>query len=161
MIDVIQYIFQGLVNREIDSNIDIKALKKILPKAGFDYDEIYCALDWVEHTVENTDYREPALTASKAIRVYSEYEKAKFSEDARGVLLYMEQNNFITPALRELIIDRALVLPLNYIGKEEIRWVLLFAMLNVDIKHQLIKLIETKLINFPFSDRSYGQTFEA
>ncbi len=50
--------------------------------------------------------------------------------DCRGFILYLEQMGVLTPASRELAIDRAMALEDEYFDVEQMKWVVLMVLFN-------------------------------
>lgn len=147
MVEVIEFLFEGLVSRQIDLNlkINIEQIARELPNIGFEIDEIDSALSWLNETIFHSHPLDENLNSSHATRIYDSFELQKLDEKARGLLYFLEQNKMITPSVREFIIERALALHTNYIGKEEIRWVLLFVMMNSQARDDIIGWLEKNI----------------
>jgi len=145
MVEVIAFLFEGFINRQIDMQISLEQIARELPEAGFSNDEIDFAMIWLDDTLNHEHLDVKALNSCDGFRIYNEFEEKKLDEEARGLLYFLEQNKMITPAVRELIIDRALALHINYVGKEEMRWVLLFVMMNSNARNDILIWIEKSI----------------
>jgi Smg protein len=50
--------------------------------------------------------------------------------DARGLLLFLEQNGILDPVSRELVIDRLLAIDHALVTLDEVKWVVLLVLMN-------------------------------
>lgn len=145
MVEVIAFLFEGFMNKQIDMKTNIEQIARELPDLGFNNDEIEFAMEWLDGTLNHRQLNIALLNSSDGFRIYDELEAQKLTEEARGLLYFLEQNEMITPAVRELIIDRAMALHINYVGKEEMRWVLLFVMMNSNARDDILAWIEKSI----------------
>lgn len=121
MIDILVYLFE---NYQPDACPAPSVLARKLSAAGFEADDISAALVWLDGLVSE----EPSMAATSgrgSIRVYDEDEAARLTVESRGFLAFLEQQEAIDPALRELIIDRALALPGDTVGVDRLKVIVL------------------------------------
>ncbi|AXK38610.1 DUF494 family protein [Crenobacter cavernae] len=109
MFDVLSYLLEEY--SDLETCPDRDDLSRHLVAAGFEDDEIDEALDWVEHlTSESSGVFDGANDAS-SMRVYSRGELEHLPTEVRGLIQFLEDNSGLTPAQRELTIDRLMALP--------------------------------------------------
>jgi len=65
-----------------------------------------------------------------AFRVFSAQECAKLDAECRGFLMFLEQSAILTPASRELAIDRAMALNEESITLENLKWIVLLVLFS-------------------------------
>lgn len=121
MIDILVYLFE---NYQPDACPAPSVLARKLSAAGFEADDISAALVWLDGLVSEEPSMDPA-SGRGSIRVYDEDEAARLTVESRGFLAFLEQQEAIDPALRELIIDRALALPGDTIGVDRLKVIVL------------------------------------
>lgn len=121
MIDILVYLFE---NYQPDACPAPSVLARKLSAAGFEADDISAALAWLDGLVSEEPSMDPA-SGRGSIRVYDEDEAARLTVESRGFLAFLEQQEAIDPALRELIIDRALALPGDTIGVDRLKVIVL------------------------------------
>jgi Smg protein len=64
------------------------------------------------------------------VRVFSSQELARLDTDCRGYLMHLEQIGILSPAQRELAIDRIMALDTEEIDVEQIKWVVLMVLFS-------------------------------
>lgn len=128
MFEVLVYLFENYFEANIHP--DQNTLAKELSAAGFEDADIHGAFDWF-NTLEEMSQTETqtGLAASGRLRIYSEIETKKISSESLGFLMFLEQAGVLTPAQRELVVDRAMALP-EAISLEETKWIVLMALWN-------------------------------
>jgi len=129
VLDVLMYLFESFVESDGAPESNRSALKLELEQAGFGNSEIERALDWLDglNAAEAAGSESPR---SAAIRVYDRTELDRLDTAARGYLLHLEQVGILTPAQRELAIDRLLALDTDEIDIEQIKWVVLMVLFS-------------------------------
>lgn len=128
MFEVLVYLFENYFEANIHP--DQHTLARELSAAGFEDADIHGAFDWFNtlETMSQQDAQPPFATRGQ-LRIYSEIESKKISSESMGFLMFLEQAGVLTPAQRELVIDRAMALP-EAISLEEIKWIVLMALWN-------------------------------
>lgn len=121
MIDILVYLFE---NYQPDACPAPSVLARKLSAAGFEADDISAALVWLDGLVSEEPSMAPT-SGQGSIRVYDEDEAARLTVESRGFLAFLEQQEAIDPALRELIIDRALALPGDTVGVDRLKVIVL------------------------------------
>jgi Smg protein len=125
--DVLIYLFENYMDEEVDPAADADAIRTDLLEAGFPNKEISKAFDWLESLAEQKPIQSISLPA---FRVFSEQECVKLDTECRGLLMYLEQSGILTPASRELVIDRAMALQDEAIALENLKWIVLMVLFS-------------------------------
>jgi Smg protein len=127
MFDVLVYLFENFYQTEQYPDQD--TLTRKLSAAGFENEDINEALHWLrEITPRDDDLRTASLDASCATRAFVDSESEKFSVEALGFIMFLESAGVLTPHLRELIIERALVLPDESVGLDKLKVIVLMVL---------------------------------
>ena len=127
--DVLMYLFEKYYMDD-DNPVapDRDSVQQELSKAGFPHEEIDRAFNWMEGLA--TAPSAPATQAKRSIRMFSETEMNRLDTECRGFILFLEQMGVLTPASRELAIDRAMALENEYFDIEQMKWVILMVLFN-------------------------------
>lgn len=130
VIDVLMYIFSSYIDSEDTLPEDRESIDVDLLEAGFESQEIDKAFDWLDGLVLAGDI--PAIEQSgAAIRVYSKKEQRRLDCKIQGFLFFLEQSGVLTPALRELVINRIMALESDTtLDMEEFKWVVMMVLFN-------------------------------
>lgn len=108
MFDILVYLFENYLPEACP---EPEVLARKLSAVGFEEEAIHEALDWLAGLQEHdADAHEVAVNATQrpSIRVYVDEEQSLLSTECRGFLTFLEQAGALPPALRELVIDRAM-----------------------------------------------------
>jgi Smg protein len=130
MVDVLIYLYENYMDGEGQQPIDQNDLEDELTQAGFSKVEIDKALRWLDELaigIEAPQYHDHTLGS---IRIYCDHECRKLDVDARGLLLFLEQNGILDPVSRELAIDRLLAIDQPQVSVDEVKWVVLLVLMN-------------------------------
>lgn len=133
MFDVLMYLFETYIHSEAEMRVDQDKLTRDLTDAGFEREDIYNALMWLEKLA---DYQEglvePMQLASDplSLRVYTEEEYNVWMPVA-GVLLFLEQIQVLNLETREMVIERVLALDTAEFELEDLKWVILMVLFNI------------------------------
>jgi Smg protein len=134
MFDILMYLFENYIHSEAEVFVDHDELTDELLKAGFELDEIYKALGWLEKLadLQNADTI-PYLTkpVSQSVRVYTEQETMRLDKECRGFILFLEQINVLDMETREMVIDRVMELDIQDFLLDDLKWVVLMVLFNV------------------------------
>ena len=71
-----------------------------------------------------------AAPTGRAIRVFGALEQARLDTDCRGFLVHLENVGILSPAQRELVIDRLMALEGDDIDLEKLKWVVLMVLFS-------------------------------
>lgn len=108
MFDVLAFLFEQF--RDPDAFGDRGALMRQLEAAGFEDEEINDALDWLDGISCLDDSGYVGANEASGMRVYAEDELEHLPADVRGLLQFLEDHGALTPAQREMVIDRLMEL---------------------------------------------------
>ena len=106
MIDILVYLFANY--HDFNARPKTKTLKRKLSAVGFKDEAISVALRWLDGLKATAIVDLPA--GHRALRVYLAREQQKLGLDGLGFIAFLEAADLITPALRELVIERAMML---------------------------------------------------
>ena len=130
MVDVLIYLYENYMDGESQPPTDQGELEDELSQAGFTGVEIEKALRWLDELAAGADEPQCHSHTVGSMRIYSESECAKLDIEARGLLLFLEQNAILDPDSRELVIDRVLAIDHAGVSVEELKWVVLLVLMN-------------------------------
>ena len=106
MIDILVYLFANY--HDFNARPKTKTLKRKLSAVGFKDEAISVALRWLDGLKAEAVVDLPA--GHRALRVYLAGEQQKLGVHGLGFIAFLETANLLTPALRELAIERAMIL---------------------------------------------------
>ena len=109
MFDVLMYLFETYIHTEAELRVDQDKLEQDLTDAGFDREDIYNALLWLEKLA---DYQEGLA------------EPMQLASDPLSMRIY-------TPEAREMVIERVLALDTAEFDLEDLKWVILMVLFNI------------------------------
>jgi len=72
----------------------------------------------------------PDTQSERSLRLFSSIEMDRLDTACRGFILFLEQMDVLTPASRELAIDRAMALENEDFDLEQLKWVILMVLIN-------------------------------
>ena len=127
--DVLMYLFENYFYNEEELEPDRDVLASELSDAGFTRGEIHKAFRWLDGLAESREL--PAEGApDRAVRVFADVELGRLDVECRGFLLFLEQAGILTPASRELAIDRLMALDDEEIDLDTLKWVVLMILFS-------------------------------
>ncbi|HQU14489.1 MAG: hypothetical protein B7Z66_02485 [Chromatiales bacterium 21-64-14] len=131
VLDVLMYLFE---NYYLDSETEFQPERSVLQgkllEAGFPTLEVEKAFDWLEDLVTRQENSLQGVQTYHSLRLFNAQEVRKLDLEARGFLMFLEQMGILTPANRELVIDRAMALETEEIDLEQLKWVTLMVLFN-------------------------------
>ncbi|MCG8124163.1 MAG: DUF494 domain-containing protein [Candidatus Thiodiazotropha taylori] len=130
VVDILIYLYENYMDGEQAPPTDQHELRDELIQAGFPSTEISKAFDWLDELAENAQDQQHDTRQSHSLRIFTEEETTRLDVDSRGLLMFLEQNEILTLAARELVIDRALALDTAVITEEELKWIILLVLMN-------------------------------
>lgn len=130
MVDVLIYLYENYMDGEGRSPLDQGVLEDELAQAGFTSSEIEKALQWLDELAAGVDVPQYHDHTIGSIRLYNAAESGKLDVEARGLLLFLEQNGILDPVSRELVIDRLLAIDHATVTLDEVKWVVLLVLMN-------------------------------
>ena len=119
--DIIIYLFENYLDDESGFVPDPDSIRLELLEAGFTRTEVNKAFEWLESLTQQQDIN----SAAPSFRVFSDHESARLDVDSRGLLIFLEQSGILTPASRELVVDRIMAFNEDEISIENLKWVIL------------------------------------
>ena len=127
VVDVLMYLFENIIGEDIPFDADNVVVFDRLEEMGFPQHEILRAFDWLQDLadIEQNPSSETDLTTS--VRVYSELEMLLLDSESIGFLMYLEQSGLLTPATRELIMDRVIALDVE-LDVEQLKWIVMIVL---------------------------------
>jgi len=134
MFDVLMYLFETYIHNETDALFDQDKLTEDLTEVGFDQDDIYNALNWLERLAQLQDGEGAPYYMSQdplATRIYTDEEAAYLDTACRGFLLFLEQVQVLNLETREMVIDRVMALDSADFDLEDLKWVVLMVLFNI------------------------------
>lgn len=123
MLEVLLYLFENYI-ASMAPLPEIDVLHDELVEVGFPPDLVDEAFDWLQELA-----REPLVAPEEVtgFHIYSNEEMRLLSRECRSLLLTLEQNGMISPAERELIIERATALK-TPIDPQDLKWLILLVL---------------------------------
>ena len=120
MFEVLVFVYENYWRG--DACPELHQLERKLSAHGFEADEIQEALAWLEGlnlAAQNTylpdDEDEsacvPAAAAGSSMRVYSVAEQDRLGAECLGFISFLESSGVLPPAMREIVVDRAMAAP--------------------------------------------------
>jgi Smg protein len=130
VIDVLMFLFTQYMEEDSEHEPDRESLSEMLLDAGFRGSEIEKAYAWLDGLVA-TETAHAAPPAAGSLRVYCEAELQRLDVECRGFLLFLEQCGILTPASREVLLDRVLALEEDEpIDLEQLKWITMMVLFN-------------------------------
>lgn len=131
IIDVLIYIYETYMDGDQPVPPDQIIMQEELLNVGFQEGEITKAFDWLDELAWRQGMlSETGVLDSSSMRIYAEQEMLRLDSDARGMLLFLEQNGILDPISRELVIERAMALGNNDLDIDDIQWIVLLVLVN-------------------------------
>jgi Smg protein len=130
VLDVLMYLFECFVDGEDEPEPDRNELREELERAGFRNREIDRALDWLDGLNMSEVSSDAPVPRNATIRLYDRLEQERLDSACRGYLLHLEQIGILTPAQREVVIDRLMALDGSDIDIEQIKWVVMMVLFS-------------------------------
>lgn len=130
MLDVLVYLFQNYIADDLDPSPDRETLQVELVEAGFAQREVNQAFNWLDDLAERQMLRHEPVAPIYGMRIYAGSELEHLDVQCRGFLLFLEQNDILTPETRELVIDRVLALESDDTDLDQVKWVVLMVLFN-------------------------------
>jgi Smg protein len=125
--DVLMYLFENYMEDEIEILPDSDVIRTELMEAGFDQLEVNKAFDWLESLSMQRAIR-PTVTS--AFRIFCPEEREKLDLDCLNFIMFLEHSGILTPANREIVIDRVMALENEEISIEKLKWIVLMVLLS-------------------------------
>ncbi len=130
VLDVLMYLFENYMDSDAETGPDQESLRVELLEAGFPKIEINKAFEWLEGLSARQEHVDSRLPADRSIRLYTHKEVEKLDVACRGFLMFLEQTGILSPASRELVVDRVMALETEEIELDQLKWVILMVLFN-------------------------------
>lgn len=134
MFDVLMYLFETYIHNEMETQVDQERLTSDLAEVGFDQEDIYNALNWLEKLADYQDgLVEPIRMMSDplSVRIYTNLECQKLDAECRGFILLLEQMQVLNLDTREMVIERVTALDSTELDLDDLKWVVLMVLFNI------------------------------
>jgi Smg protein len=128
------YLFESYIHNETEMRVDQDTLTDDLTRAGFDRNDIYSALSWLEKLADIQEGQTVPLYLANdplAMRIYTQDETLRLDAECRGFLLFLEQIQVLNLETREMVIERVMALETQEFDLEDLKWVILMVLFNV------------------------------
>jgi len=132
MFDILVYLFETYYQPGACPAPAVLARK--LSAAGFEQEDISAALEWLSGLERLAD-AEGCTAGPRSLRLYCAPELAKLPVECRGFLCFLENAGGIDAMLREMIIERAMVLPEPTVSLDKLKIIVLMVMWR---RHQAV-----------------------
>ena len=127
MFEVLVYVYENYWQGDACPELD--RLGRKLTAVGFDSDEIFEALQWLDglnvaaqcthvHTPANAQVTQTSSThpqavvqSAQSLRVYSCAEQTHLGAESLGFVSFLESAGVLPPHMREIVMDRAMAAP--------------------------------------------------
>lgn len=142
VLDVLLYLFEYYMadnpGQPLDTDRD--TLESRLVEAGFTSAEIRKAFHWLDALWQRREASSVAMSRHQSepqedtarvpsLRLYAGKELERLDTDCRGFLLFLESVGILSPANRELVIERVLALPDDEdMDLERLKWLILLVL---------------------------------
>ena len=131
MYDILVYLFENC--HRTDLSQDNKLIAKKLSAAGFEESDISEALSWLAGVLHAPRSRVESMPGpDRAIRAYAPKECAKLDADCRGFVMRLENIGVLDPALRELVVDRAMAASGRTLSLDQLKLIVLMVLWNLE-----------------------------
>jgi len=128
------YLFETYIHNETDMRVDQDKLTRDLTDAGFEREDIFNALIWLEKLADYQEgLAEPMQLASDplSVRIFTQEESQRLDASCHGFLLFLEQIQVLNLETREMVIERVMALDTAEFELEELKWVILMVLFNL------------------------------
>jgi Smg protein len=140
MFDILVYLFENYYTPEACPSADV--LAKRLAAAGFEHEDIDDALGWLMGLAETTEQCvELAKSPGSGTRVYADSEHSHLGSDSIGFITFLEATEALSPALREIVIDRAMATAEAPVSLEKIKIIALMVLWSqeAEVDHLILE----------------------
>ncbi|HEX4597570.1 MAG TPA: DUF494 domain-containing protein, partial [Burkholderiaceae bacterium] len=138
MFDVLVFLYENY--SALSACPDFEALTRRLADAGFDEDEIADAMVWL-HGLASVTLSSRMPDHNGAFRVYTRQEYASLGSAAIGFIASLDRDRQLSPAQREIVIERALAVE-TPITLERLKIIVLMVLWSQSVDVDLLLLQE-------------------
>lgn len=129
VLDTLLYLFDYLVY-EKKTRPTVDEMHEELGAAGFEQSDIDRALAWLLDLNDLQEGDMLKVPSKYSVRQFTETEMRKISPESRGFLYQLTQMGVIDTRLREILIQKLMVLDEEEISLDDMKWVTLMAIFN-------------------------------
>lgn len=147
LVDILIYLYENYMDSTLNIPTDQAEIHEELLQAGFHDLKIDKAFQWMDELALQQGFEGYQNPKNKSTRIYNHIEQQRLDMECRGLLLFLEQNNILDQASRELVIDRAIALDTLQIDVDELKWVVLLVLLNQPGQETAFAQIEDMVYN--------------
>ena len=122
MFEVLVYLYENYWRP--DACPDHRQLTRKLSAVGFENDDIQEALSWLDGLAGSAGGH-GAEQSAKALRVYTEAEQEFLGEESIGFISFLESSGVLPPAMREMVLDRAMAVGSGPVDLEDLKIIVL------------------------------------
>jgi Smg protein len=131
LLEILLYLFETYSTAIDQHQANFDVIYQEMVKAGFSPQGVSRVLNWfwLPDQLSKTSSKEEVIQDSPyesrySMHIYSREENSKITKEARGYLLYLERMHVITIALRELLIEQAMLSKVKVVNVEVMKWLL-------------------------------------
>ena len=125
MFDILVYLFETYTQPGARPETSVLARK--LSAIGFEQEDIAAALEWLSG-LESLAFEQRLDALSGSLRLYCAVELVKLPTECRGFLCFLEDSGVIDAVLREMIIERAMVLREPLVSLDKLKIIVLMVL---------------------------------
>ena len=152
MYDILAYLFEHC--HRADLSEDNQLIAKKLSAAGFEESDISEALSWLAGML-HAPHRSlaPVPVSARSVRAYAPKECSKLDAACRGLVMHLEFIGVLDPAMRELVVDRAMAASGRTLSLDQLKLIVLMVLWNLEtpasrlIAEELLSPAENRLPN--------------
>lgn len=122
MFDVLVYLYENYWRP--DACPDHRQLTRKLSAVGFETDEIREALTWLDGLATSAEGIE-AEQGEHSLRIYTAAERERLGDESIGFISFLESSGVLSPAMREMVVDRAMAAGSGVMDLDEVKVIVL------------------------------------
>jgi Smg protein len=122
MFDVLVYVYENYWRP--DACPDHRQLTRKLSAVGFESDEIQEALTWLDGLAGSAD-GVSGEQSKHSVRIYTAAERERLGDDSVGFISFLESAGVLPPAMREMVLDRAMAVGSGSMDLDEVKIIVL------------------------------------
>jgi Smg protein len=122
MFDVLVYLYETYWRP--DACPDHRQLTRKLSAVGFESDEIQEALTWLDGLAGSAEGVSGEQSAH-SMRIYTPAERERLGDDSIGFISFLESAGVLPPAMREMVLDRAMAVGSGSMDLDEVKIIVL------------------------------------
>ncbi len=133
MFDVLMYLFETYIHTEAELRVDQDKLEQDLTDAGFEREDIYNALLWLEKLADYQEGLAEPMQLAQILspRIYTRKSVNDWMPAAVGFCFSLSRFRCSTFETREMVIERVLALDNAEFELDDLKWVILMVLFNI------------------------------